>query len=641
MTGDGPRPGQGSRGPDPHGDAEPESPRIHGWTPRNPTPGDPRDDAAPADRPAGPPTRPARTPGPPAGPPIRPRPERDSRGVYLSPVAVGGDAVLSGEGATSDLSESSSARLGGRAIALAGVVVVAGVVLSRLIGWLRTAVFYAEFSGHSSNLDAFYAAFRIPDTLFQLVAAGAVGSALVPVASELLARGEAERARRLVATLANLMVLALIPLTVVVWIAAPSIVAVILPTPDAAQLDLRIQLTRVMLLSPMLLAIGAVMTAGLNSVGIFGAPALAPNVYNLAIIVCAVALTPFLGVAALAIGVVSGAAGLVITQAFAVRRAGLYSPRLSLGDPAVKETLLLMAPRALGLGVTQLVFVVNTFFASSMAGSGPISWYNGAFTALQIPVGLIGVPLGIVLLPPLSRAVARHDDERFRRLVDQSLRLLLFIVVPLTGFMLVLATPTIAFLYQHGEFNAYDTASMTPLYEIFLLGLVAHVLIALLAPIFYAGKDTRTPVTAALIAVAVDVVAAVVLFPFMHLEGLALAIGLGAWTEVALLVVLMEKRIGFDLRPLARHSAAFFAAACVASAAVLLTALYVGGPDRGATGVVSEVTTIALACTVGALVYVAWALAFKLPELRDTIDLVRTLLGRRKSAAPAGEELED
>jgi len=136
------------------------------------------------------------------------------------------------------------------------------------------------------------------------VAAGAVGSALVPVASALLANGEAERARRLVATIANLMILALIPLAVVVWIAAPSIVAVILPTDDPGQLDTRILLTRVMLLSPILLAVGAVMTAGLNSLGVFGAPAMAPNVYNIGIIVCALALTPFIGISALAVGVV-------------------------------------------------------------------------------------------------------------------------------------------------------------------------------------------------------------------------------------------------------------------------------------------------------------------------------------------------
>jgi len=574
---------------------KPESPRLEGWQPRSPLAA--RPEAAPAE-------------------------------------AVVGDVVLSADVGTGDLSAGVVARLGGRAIAMAGVVVVAGVVLSRLIGWLRTAVFYAEFSGHSNNLDSFYAAFRIPDTLFQLVAAGAVGSALVPVVSELLARGEPDRARRLVATIANLMILALIPLAIVVWITAPSIVAVLLPTADPAELDLRVGMTRVMLLSPMFLAVGAVMTAGLNSVGVFGAPAMAPNVYNVGIIVCAVVLTPALGIYALAIGVVVGAAGHVLSQAAAVRRTGLYAPRLDVHDPAVKETLLLMAPRALGLGVTQLVFLVNTYFASSMKdGSGAISQYFGAFTALQIPVGLIGVPLGIVLLPPLSQAVARGDDERFRHLVDQSLRLLLFVVVPLTGFMLVLGSPTIAFLYQHGAFSQADTASLTPIYDVFLLGLIAHVLIALLAPIFYAGKDTRTPVTAALLAVAVDVAAAVVLFPFMGLEGLALAIGLGAWAEVTMLVVLMERRIGFDLRPVARHAVAFGAGSCVAAAAVYVVARMI---ERSAgASLAMEIVELAVGGVVGLTVYTLWSRAFRLPELEAALDLVRTLIRRSDRAGDA------
>jgi len=572
--------------------------------------------------------RPRPTVQPAPWPPAERPPPRNPGGIVASPVAVAGDVVLSGEGATSDLSATSSARLGGRAIALAGVAVVAGVVLSRVLGWARTSVFLAEFGGQSAGLDAFWAAFRIPDTIFQLVAAGAVGSALVPVASDLLARGEVERARRLIATIANLMILALIPMVVVAWVAAPWLMSLIAPTQDAGKLAMEIELTRLMLLSPIFLAVGAVMTAGLNSVGIFGVPAMAPNVYNAGIIICALILVPFFGIYALAVGVVIGAAGLVITQAMAVRRSEFYAPSLDIHDPAVRETLTLMAPRALGLGVTQLVFLVNTFFATSMGGNGPLTIYTAAFTALQVPVGLIGVPLGIVLLPPLSRAVARGDTERFRRLVDQSLRLLLFAVVPLMGLMIVLATPTIAVLYQHGELTASQTASIVPVYEVFLLGLVAHVLIALMAPIFYAGKDTRTPVTAALLAVVVDVVAAAVLFPFMQLAGLALAIGLGAWAEVILLVALMERRIGFDLRPLARHAVAFAAGGCVASAAALLVQRFAEQSIAGPRSFVGQVSELALAGIVGAAVYVAWALLFRLPELRAAFDLAQTLLGR-------------
>lgn len=550
-------------------------------------------------------------------------------GFLVAPVPVAGEDVLTAEAISSDLSTSAAARLGGRAIAMAGLVVMAGIVLSRLLGWVRTAVFYAEYGGQSGQLDAFFAAFRVPDTLFQLVAAGAVGSALVPVASELLAKGEPERARRLISTIANLMVLVLIPVTILVWLAAPIIVPIIAPSPDPAKVALEIELTRWMLFSPVLLAIGAVMTAGLYSIGIFGAPSLAPNMYNIGIIVCAIALTPFMGIYALATGVVVGAACHVLTQTLNVRRHGLYRFTIDLRDPAVRETLKLMAPRALGLGVTQIVFLVNTFFALSL-GDGPNSIYTGAFTALQIPVGLIGVPLGIVMLPPLSQAIARGDTERFRRLVDQALRLLLYVVVPLTGFMFVLAAPSIALLYQHGRFSATDTETMTPVFVVFLLGLIAHVLIALLAPVFYAGKDTRTPVTAALLAVAVDVTAAVVLFPTFHLMGLALAIGLGAWSEVTLLLFLMERRVGFDLRPLGRTIAVCVPGALLASGVTLIVDRQLARLSGGSASIPVLVAELGIAGLAGLGAYLAWSRVLRLPELETAMDLARTLLRRRR-----------
>jgi putative peptidoglycan lipid II flippase len=564
---------------------------------------------------------------------------RSYSGVLTTAEAVGGDVVLSGEGATSDLSArstlgdlaaASSARLGGRAIALAGLVVVVGVVLSRVLGWARTSVFGAEF-GIGPELDPFWVAFRIPDTLFQLVAAGAVGSALVPVASELLANGEAERARRLVATLTNLMVLALVPLAALAWLLTPALIGLFAQSPNPQVTDSEIWLTRLMLLSPIFLAVGAVMSAGLNSTGIFGAPAMAPNVYNIAIIASAIVLTPFFGISALAVGVVLGAAGHVSIQAPAIRRSRLYAPVLDVHDPAVRETLTLMAPRALGLGATQIVFLVNTYFATGL-GEGPLSTYTFAFIALQIPVGLIGVPLGIVLLPPLSQAIARGDNERFRRLVDQSIRMLLFAVIPITGLMFALATPSLGLLYQYGKATDDQIAALTPVFLVFLVGLVAHVLIALLAPIFYAGKDTRTPVTAALVAVAVDVGAAIVLFPALHLEGLALAIGLGAWAEVAILFALMERRIGFDLAPIGRRAVAFCGGAVVASAAALVAYKLVEQATGGSPSLIFRLLDVGIGGLAGVAVYAAWSFALRLPELKDAVELARTLLRRKRPA---------
>jgi putative peptidoglycan lipid II flippase len=535
--------------------------------------------------------------------------------------------MLTSDGGASDLG-ASLGRLGGRGLAIAGLIVMSGVILSRLLGWARTAVLYAQFGAESRPLDSFYAAFQVPDLLFQLIAAGAIGSALVPVASALIAGGEDERARKLISTMTNLVVLVIAPLAAATWLLSPVLVPLIAPGFQPADMAVTIELTRLMLLSPILLAVGAVMAAGLNAHGMFGAPALAPNVYNIGIIAAAIVLTPFLGVMALAWGVVLGAMGSVLAQALPILRNKLYEPLMDLHDPAVRETLLLMGPRALGLGATQLVFVVLMMFTSTLP-KGDVSMFRAVFVALQIPVGLIGVPLGIILLPPLSQAFALGHRDRFRGLVDQSLRMLLFIVVPMTGFLLAVAAPTIALLYQYGKVGASDAATMVPVYVAFLLGLIAHVMISLLAPVFYAGKDTRTPVTAALLAVAVDIGAAVVMFPFFGLVGLALAIGLGAWAELILLVVLMERRIGFDLRPLLRHSLSFAGGGCVASAAAYMTARFIDQQVGGTASVIQQLAELVPAGLIGLLVYLAWARLFRLPELEAALGMVRSLVRRR------------
>ena len=625
---------------------DPKSPRTGDWQPRDLIPprlrGErPEGPAEPRDEPEVPPPSPpldvaaqtgTRRPARPAGEeyvPFVPRtPLPSSRSAAIATSDVGGDVVLTADGGAADLGAASLGRLSGQGLAIAGVVVMSGVILSRLLGWARTSVFFAEFGASSRQLDAFFSAFRIPDTLFQLVAAGAIGSALIPVASELIARGEDQRARRLIATMTNLIVLILAPLAAVTWLLAPVLVPLITPGYTPVEMATTIELTRLMLLSPILLAVGAVMAAGLNSHGIFGAPALAPNVYNVAIIAAAIVLTPFLGIQALAVGVVLGALGHVLTQAIPFARNRLYEPLLDLHDPAVRETLMLMGPRALGLGATQLVFLVLMMFTSTMP-PGDVSRFNGVFIALQIPVGLIGVPLGIVLLPPLSRSFALGQQDRFKQLVDQSLRLLLFVTIPMTALMLALAAPTIALLFQYGKVDASASAAMVPIYIVFLLGLIAHVMIALVAPIFYAGKDTRTPVMAALLAVAVDIGAAVVLFPFFHLQGLALAIGLGAWSEVIMLVALMEKRIGFDLRPLLRHSVSFVGGACVAYAAAYLTARFMDQHAGGLASVFGRLAELVPAGLIGLAVYLAWARLFRLPELEAALGMARSLVRRR------------
>lgn len=504
---------------------------------------------------------------------------------------------------------------GGRAIARAGLIVTGAYLASRVLGYVRTAVISAQF-GASPDLDAYFAAFRIPDAIFQLVAAGAVASALIPIVTQLIVDGEEARAWRVVSTITNLMLLGLVALAGLFALLAPVLMPWITPGFDLAHTEQTVALTRVMLLSPVLLALGAVATSVLNSVGNFAVPAAAPLLYNLGIIGGAVFLAPYLGVDGLAIGVVAGsAANLGIQLASLLRGRFAYQLRLELADPAARQALLLMLPRALGLAAVQITFLVNNGFASGL-GQGAVTVYNVAFTMLQIPVGVIGVPLAIVLLPTMSRALASGATERFADLTLRSLRLIAFVTLPVTGLTIVLSTQAVALLFQQGRFDAAAAAATGSILVVFAVGIVAHAMIAILAPAFYAGKDTRTPVVAAVIAVAVNVAVAVLTVRPLGLGGLAWAITLGAWVEALILVVLLERRVpAIRLRTLGSGLAAFLPGAALASVAAFTALALLGGPSATEASKIELAARLGVAGVAAAFVYGAYAAILRLREL--------------------------
>lgn len=426
-------------------------------------------------------------------------------------------------------------------LARAGMIVSGAFLVSRVLGWVRLVVI-GNMVGATADLDAFYAAFRIPDLIFQLVAAGALSSALIPVIAGLLATDGADRAWRVVSTVANLMLIALAILAAVMFIAAPVLVPIITPGFDAATMATTVELTRIMLVSAILLAIGAVATSVLNASGRFAAAALAPSVYNLGMIAGTILLFPTIGIAGVAIGVVVGAIGHVLVQLRPVANLGFqYHPTIERSDPMAGKALVLMVPRAVGLGATQITFVVVTAIASTL-GVGAVSAFTVAFTLLQIPIGVIGVPLGIVLMPSLSREVATGRESEYVLLLTRALRVLVFTMLPVAALAAIVRTETVTLLFGYG-FSPEAVALTAATLLAFLVGLVAHSLIAVLARAFYARQDTLTPVVMAVIAVLVNTTLAFVLVRPLGLPGIALAIAIAAWIEALGLAVLLHRRI--------------------------------------------------------------------------------------------------
>jgi len=519
-----------------------------------------------------------------------------------------------------------------RALARAGLIVTGLFLLSRILGYVRTVAVAASVP-HIAQLSPFFAAFRIPDFLFQLVAAGALSSALIPVISGLFATDEEARAWRVVSTVTTLMLSALLVLAAIVLVFAPQLVAFIAPGFDAGQLAETTQLTRIMVLSPMFLAGGAVATSALNSRGRFAAAGMAPLVYNLAIILGAVVLVPIFGIPGLAYGVVLGAAGHLLVQVPSlVRIRARIRPRVDLGDAQARLALVLMAPRAFALGATQVVFLVMTSLATTL-GADALAVFNFAFILLQIPIGVIGVPLGVVLLPSLSREAATGGMVAFRRLLVRGLSILAYVMIGIAALGIVVSEDVVRILFHVAHLSESAIEATGALLAIFLLGLTAHSMIAVLARAFYALKDTKTPVIAALLAVVVNIVVANALVGSLGLNGLAVAIAVAAWLETIALVVLLERRVeGLGMRHvwivMAKSLVVSVAGAAVAYAIAHLLVLAFGDDP----GFIALIVRTGLTVAAGGLVIVAGSRALRIGELGTIVGLMFDLIRRRGRA---------
>jgi putative peptidoglycan lipid II flippase len=511
-------------------------------------------------------------------------------------------------------------------LARAGLIVTGAFLASRVLGWLRVVVLGNLF-GAGEDLDAYYAAFRIPDLMFELVAAGAITSALIPVLSDLISNGERARAWRVASTIINLMLLVLIALALMMVVFAPAIVPWLVPGFDEATTELTIELTRVMLIAPIFLATGSVVSAVLQTQDRFGAAAMAPVVYNASIIAGALLLVPSMGIYGVAVGVVVGAVGHLVVQLPALRGHFTYSVRADPSDPAARQTFWLMLPRAVGMGANQITFLVNTALATTVAVGAVVS-YTVAFSVLQIPIGVIALPIGIVLLPTLSRAIATGHEGQFGSTVVSALRLLLWLSLFVAAVGFVARDEVVELLFGWGFDDVALVATAAAL-GIFLLGLPAHSMNVILARAFYAGKDTITPVTVAIISVGVNVAISIAAVGTLGISGLALGIAMGAWFEATTLTFLLRRRhASIEGRAIVSGGALSLVGAALAAVTAALV-LALGLAPAGLSSVLALILELTLATGAGLAVYLLYSRVVRLPELPRAIGLVRSAIRPR------------
>ena len=418
-------------------------------------------------------------------------------------------------------------------------------LISRVLGFVRDFVIARSF-GAGAATDAFFVAFRLPNLLRRMFAEGAFSQAFVPILAEYRnTRGEAET-RTLVNRVATLLALAVGALSLLGIVGAPFIIYISAPgfAADADKFALTVELTRITF--PYILFMSLVALAGgvLNTWSRFAIPAVTPVLLNIAFIAMALFAAPWFDppILALAWAVFIGGVLQVLLQLRPLSRIGML-PRfdLRLSDPGVQRVLKLMLPAMLGVSVAQISLLINTVFASFLP-SGSVSWLYYADRLMEFPAGLLGVALGTILLPSLSKLNADARREEFSAMLDWGLRLTFMLTLPAALALAVLAVPLISTLFQHGAFTADDVLQTHFALVAYSVGLIGLILVKILAPGFYARQDIRTPVKFALITLtATQVMNLIFIVPLQH-TGLALSIGLAALLNATLLYRGLRRR---------------------------------------------------------------------------------------------------
>ena len=448
------------------------------------------------------------------------------------------------------MSPSTELKAGSRLARSAGVIGIA-TMTSRLLGLVREAVLAAMF-GAGFAMDAFNVAFKIPNLLRDLFAEGAMTAAFVPTFTRTLQTRGPDAAWRLGSLVINTLLLVTGALVVLGMVFAQPITSALAPkfALIPGKLELTTTLTRIMLPFLTLVAIAVAMMGMLNSLHRFFIPALSPAMFNVATIVCAMALTPVMvalglpPIISIAVGTLLGGLGQILVQWPALHAQGFrYRAVIDFKDPELSEVMRLMVPGTLGLAAVQINVLVNTYLAAGQE-QGAVSWLNYAFRLMYLPIGLFGVSIATAALPDISRQAVANDNAAIRRTVSSGLRLMLMLNVPATVGLMVLAHPIVSLLLERYRFRPDDTAATAAALMFYAPGLLGYSAVKIASPTFYSLRDSRTPVIVSVLSVAANLALNLTLVRVMGYRGLALGTAIAAAINALVLLWLLQRRLG-------------------------------------------------------------------------------------------------
>jgi len=513
-----------------------------------------------------------------------------------------------------------------KSITSAAVIIGAASLTSRVLGFLRDRVLAGEF-GAGGDLDVYYAAFRIPDLVFNLLVLGTLSAGFIPVFSTHIKKnllgeqGSQHDGWGLVNNLLHVLLILLFFCFLIIMIFASKIMTLLAPGFSAHQIEQATTLTRIMFLSPIFLGISGVIGGVLQSYKRFFVYSLAPIFYNIGIIIGALYLAPRFGLIGLAWGVVIGAFSHLVIQLPTLYILGYrYRPILDLKDSGMKTIFRMMVPRSMSLAISQLNFLVVTVIGSTLA-QGSISIFYLANNIQSFPLGIFGISFAIAAFPTLSELV--DNKEKFIESFISTVKQILFFIVPASALLLVLRAQVVRTILGTGRFNWEDTILTMDVLSFFILSLFAQSLIPLFSRAFFAYKDSKTPFFAGLASAVLNIILSFVLAKKYGITGLALAFSLSSVTNLILLWVLLRKKIA------TLHENNIFTSVLKISSATFLLVLtaqatkYIVEPIFGTNTFIGIFVQGASAGIAGIIVYVLCCTLFKLQEAQIFLDSFR------------------
>lgn len=515
-------------------------------------------------------------------------------------------------------------------------IVSAAVLASRLTGLLRESVLGALF-GAGAEYDAYVLGYRIPSLARELFAEGALSSAFIPTFTRYLSAKSKEEARELSRVTGTMTLLIVGLFCVLGMVFAPSLVGLFAPgfhaTPE--KFELAVKLVRIMFPFLVFLALAAQCQGILNSLGIFGVPALSSAVFNIATVATGVLLGYVFGprfglkpIEGMAAGIVFGGVAQLAFQLPGIYRAGFawrpaWNLRANFRHPGFREILRLTAPALVGSASGQINVLVNTNLAAGMMDAtghvmnGPVSWLSYAYRFFSLPMGVFGVAVASAALPRLARSAALANVTEFRDTLSRSLVMILLLTLPAATGLAVLGRSMIGIVYQHGRFLAADTDQTALALGWYAAGLVGYCVVKLTGPAFYALGDARTPALVSLGSVAINAATSLTLvrlFGMGH-AGLALSTSIVSTCSALVLVGAIRQRIGgIHGRALLRDSVRV----AVATAAMGIVCFAVTrGCQMVWSGQMARVANVAFGVPLGAATFYLAARGLGIRELEE------------------------